>query len=178
MTATTNETLHHKFDVVAVDPGVNFGLCVVTKDSIKIYDGHLLKQDSSLEYAWEAYNFIRSVLVFPSEFDVSENVIFILEGAAYHKTFGQVGLADVRAGFYMGARSMLGAGSIKIVPPMTVRKVVFGDGRYQPAEEWPTIHHNAADALSIALYGMDAQVRTEAEAKARSGIGLFDFRDS
>jgi hypothetical protein len=139
----------YRYDVVAIDPGVNFGMTIVDRKGVRVYNGKLLKQTSSLEYAWYAKSFIEDFVA-----RQSMDLVFVLEGAAYHKTFGQVGLADVRAGFYLGARTFLSPNNIRIVAPMSVRKAVYGDGKHQASDEYPTINHNAADSIALALYGL------------------------
>jgi hypothetical protein len=81
----------------------------------------------------------------------------VIEGAAFHKTFGQVGLAEVREGFYIAARMTGDLSTLKqarIVPPATIRKVVTGDGRTQAGDCYPVLNHNAADSIFIAQYAL------------------------
>jgi hypothetical protein len=78
------------------------------------------------------------------------NSKFVLEGAAFNKTFGQVQLAEVRTGYYIAMRHY--TETISVPAPMTARKVVFGDGRTQPGDIWPLLNHNGADSLALALY--------------------------
>lgn len=150
VTGESDVTLYRGLDVVAIDPGVNFGMTIIDNKGLRIYNGTLIKQETSLEYGYYAMHFIKDIL---SRHD--ENTIFVLEGAAYHKTFGQVGLADVRCGFYLGARCFLGEGSIRIMAPMTARRLVFGSGKIQPMDVWAKLNHNAADSLSLALAGLN-----------------------
>jgi hypothetical protein len=146
--------------VLAIDPGVNFGMTTISDGEAWAYNGSLTKHDNSAEYAWEAMELISSVLYVMSRI----NIDVVIEGAAYHKIFGQVGLADVRTGFYLGARQVLGSpDSIHIVAPMSARKVVFNDGKAEPWLYWPTIQHNAVDSLVLALWQLGAQVRPEAQ---------------
>jgi hypothetical protein len=148
------------YSIVAIDPGVNFGMTTISDGDVWIYNGKLKQCKTSLEYSWEAFGLISSVLYMVSRL----NVRVVIEGAAYNKTFGQVGLADVRAGFYLGAREVLGSpDNIYIVAPMTVRKKVFGDGRYQAGDAFPLLNHNAADSVGIAFWAMDASLRPEAQ---------------
>ncbi len=148
--------LYKGFDVVAIDPGVNFGMTIVSDTGLRVYNGKLIKQETSFEYGWYAFNFITDILS-----RQGESCMFILEGAAYNKTFGQVGLADIRTGFYLGARRLLAPASIQIIAPASARKKVFNDGRYQAGDAFPKTNHNAADSLGLALAGVGASLRTE-----------------
>jgi hypothetical protein len=154
--AESDVELYPGHDVIAIDPGVNFGMTIIDAKGIRAYNGVLLKQDTSMEYGWYSMNFIKDIL---SRHE--ESSTFVLEGAAYHKTYGQVGLADVRTGFYLGARMYLGPGSIRIVAPASARKGVFDDGKYQAGDAWPQLNHNAADALALALFEVGAHLRTK-----------------
>jgi hypothetical protein len=145
-------------DIFAVDPGVNFGLTIATAGGLWLYHGSLLKTENALEYGWYAMQFILSTMK-----PAVEPFRFVLEGAAYNKIFGQVGLSAVRAGFYLGARTLLEPESIDIIAPMAARKKVFNDGKAEPWLYWPTIQHNAVDSLVLALAAMGAQVRPEAQ---------------
>lgn len=140
--------------IFAIDPGVNFGMTIVQDGAVWMFHGSLKKADLSAEYAWNAFNFLHNMLVtVPSPYEI------IIEGAAYHKVFGQVGLADVRTGFYLGARSLVSQTGITIVAPMSARKAVLGEGKAKPWELWPTTNHNAIDSLVLAAYGMGTSLR-------------------
>lgn len=154
--AESDVDIYPGYDVVAIDPGVNFGMTIVDGKGLRVYNGTLTKQQTSLEYSYYAMHFIKDILS-----RHGEDTIFVLEGAAYHKTFGQVGLADVRCGFYLGSRCFLGESSIRIMAPMTARKELFGNGRYQAGDAFPTLNHNAADALGLALAAVGARMRPE-----------------
>jgi hypothetical protein len=148
------------FSVVTVDPGVNFGMTTISDGEVWIYNGKLKHCETSMEYGWQAFELMSSILYVINRI----NVKIVIEGAAYHKIFGQVGLADVRAGFYMGARQVLGsADSIYMVAPMSARKKVFDNGKAEPWLYWPTLNHNAVDSLVLALWALDAQVRPETQ---------------
>lgn len=132
---------------VGIDPGVNFGLTFIHNQFAHIYYGTLKQEQEPGLYAARAW------MLF-DELDIPEtNINCVIEGAAYHKQFGQVGLAEVRIGFYLYAFLNNRYSNVKIVPPATIRKAVTGDGRKQAMDEYPQINHNAADSIYCALYG-------------------------
>lgn len=143
----TSLTLPFEGQVIGIDPGVNFAITSIDDGKIRICHGKLKTQTNRAEYALSAMNFTRLFI----ELNYMEQAVFVLEGAAFNKVFGQVNLAEVRTGFYLGLREY---GDVVVPAPMTVRKNVFGDGRIQPMNIWPEMNHNAADSLSIALYGI------------------------
>lgn len=134
---------------VGVDPGANFGLAIITAQQVIIANGHLPKSKSKptgWEYGVEAYDFIRKY-VMPLNAGTG---IAVVEGASYGKKYGQVPLESERFAFYLG---LLHNGyQVHVVPPATIRKEVFHNGKMQAMDYWPTINHNAADALSMSLY--------------------------
>jgi len=132
---------------LGVDPGVNFGICFITGEDIYAMYGSLLQQTHHIEYANVAFELLTN-LVWTNE---QTDPVYVIEGPAFNKTFGQVNLAEVRTGFYLSLRHL---GEIHTPPPMTVRKAVFGSGTIQPMDIWPLLNHNCADALSLALYGL------------------------
>jgi Holliday junction resolvasome RuvABC endonuclease subunit len=145
---TTGELLGHTGVVIGVDPGVNFGVTVIYECYIHIFNGKLKTQkDRRIEYSILAHDLIHELV---HEYGGNPTTL-VLEGAAFNKTFGQVNLAEVRTGYYMAMRSY---GEVEVPAPMSVRKAVFGDGKMQPMDIWPHLNHNAADSLSIALYGL------------------------
>lgn len=139
---------HNSFYGVGVDPGVNFGVTFICQGSLVVYYGSLLQQYQPGEYGIEAMRFLQSLFR-----EHGSKGTCVIEGAAFHKQFGQVGLAEVRQGFYTAAR-LASSFSVIIVPPKSIRKDVFGDGRTQAGDLWPTLNHNGADSLGIALYSL------------------------
>lgn len=139
------------FDVVAVDPGINFGMSVLQSSGLYIYNGRLQRVGTTFECGWYAYNFIQGY--------IASNALFVLEGAAYKAPFGQADLANVRAGFYMGARYRLGLDRIRVAAPMTVRKAVFGNGKIKASEIFPNLNINAADSIGLLAFGLDTSLR-------------------
>lgn len=134
---------------VGVDPGVNFGVTFIQQGHLVVYYGALIQQHLPGEYGMVAMRFLQSLFK-----EHGAKGACVVEGAAFHKQFGQVGLAEVRQGFYMAARLAGCSGGVAIIPPKSVRKSVFGDGRTQAGDEWPLLNHNGADSLSIALYSL------------------------
>jgi len=133
---------------IGVDPGVNFGITIINMDKVTILNGALLQQTQKIRYAQLAHELMSDLI----NLNPQEDPTFVVEGAAYNKTFGQVGLAEVRTGFYLALEYQYNM--VWTPPPASVRVDVFGSGKVQAGDIWPTLNHNAADSLSIALYRM------------------------
>lgn len=131
---------------VGIDPGVNFGLTFIEGNKVTVYHGSLKRETEPGRYGVVAYRFLQSMLPV-------RNIPVIIEGAAYGATFRQVLLEEVRIGLYLYV-GLSPHHQAKIVPPPTIRKKVFGDGRTQACDIWPTLNHNGADSLSMALYAI------------------------
>jgi hypothetical protein len=137
---------------LGIDPGVNFGVTFIRNENVMIYYGTMKRAILPGEYGVIAVDLLQSL---PEFRDMKGNCV--IEGAAFHKTFGQVGLAEVREGFYIAARMTGDLSTLKqarIVPPATIRKVVTGDGRTQAGDCYPVLNHNAADSIFIAQYAL------------------------
>jgi hypothetical protein len=135
--------------VIGIDPGVNFGLTLIHDDEVMVHWGSLPPTKIKGEHGIHAYDFIYNTY---QDFPAIKSVV---EGAAYHSKFGQVGLEEVRFAFYLALRH-LGMNPV-IVPPATVRKAVFGNGQQQAGDVYPFMNHNGADSLSIALYSLETE---------------------
>jgi len=80
----------------------------------------------------------------------SYSPIMIIEGSSFGNNFRQVELAEVRASAVLWA---LQHNIVpKIVPPTTIRKAVFGNGKTKADEIWKELPPNAGAALSCAYY--------------------------
>lgn len=133
---------------IGIDPGRNFGITEIFDDGSILIMGGTLDKGSWEDYGLGAYDLIREYA------GPSEASIFCIEGASYGSVAGQVGLAQVRFGFYLGLKTLNRKNDIEIVPPATARKVAFGSGTTKAWELWPELNANAADSLGIALYGL------------------------
>jgi hypothetical protein len=124
-----------------------------------VYFGHLIKQEHRYDYGSEAIQLMMGLNV--------GSDLALVEDAAFHKQMGQVGLAEVRFGFYFGLRQS-GVKDVRMIPPMTARKLAFEDGRIQAMDVWPLLNHNAADSVAIALAALKLKEQ-ESEQTENSG---------
>lgn len=134
-------------DYLGVDPGRYFGVSVLGDYGVWVYNGTMPKGTHD-EYGSFAVKLIKDICTLHclTPWDVS-----IVEGASYGSPFGQVGLAEIRFGFFLGLQEF--GLEPKMVAPASVRKAVFGNGKQQAMDIFPILNHNAADSLAIALYG-------------------------
>ena len=137
---------------VGVDPGRNFGIAVLGLENLDLYYGQM-PQGKYEDYGYLAYQMLHNDWMrVPYEGDA----VAVVEGPAFEMTHGQAGLAYIRFGFYLALKC---AGySVRIVPPMSVRKEVFGNGLTRPGRRkdqksvvWPDLVEHAADALACGL---------------------------
>ena len=131
---------------VGIDPGRNFGITFISELETRIYFG-TMPSDTHEKYGLFASELISE---FCNYHCMTMGDLITIEGAAYGSTFGQVGLAEIRFGFYLGAQRE-GYDPV-IVPPASIRKRVFGSAKVHAGDIWPTLNHNAADSFAIALY--------------------------
>lgn len=138
---------------IGVDPGVNFGICFVNQQAVDVMYGSLPKiEEKGLRwrYGISAFKLMRELL----EDGIATELPAVVEGAAYHAQFGQVGLAEVRFGFAFGLESC--GAAVAISPPAHIRAVVMGKEDHSEHTGmfgyWPTMNTNAADAVGVAAY--------------------------
>lgn len=130
---------------LGIDPGRNFGVCAIRDGELQLWWGTLDRREKLYQYGADMYALSRGYLYSQHRGDAP----VIIEGASYNERFGQVGLAEVRFGAYLG---MVHAGlKAEILPPATIRKIAFGSGKTMGWELFPTLNHNAADSLGCAL---------------------------
>lgn len=134
--------------VVGIDPGSNLGITYISDLEVSVYNGEMPKGTHE-EHGIRAYDFAKEFCEFNC---LTDGDVSIIEGASYGSQYGQVGLAEIRFGFYLG---LLHAGlRVTVVPPATIRKKVFGNGKTNAADIWPILNGNAAAGLSMGLYAL------------------------
>jgi len=140
--------------VIGIDPGVNFGFVVIDKEDVYVYYGkaNTRPKNERVEYSLDVKNLTEYIINILHGFYQRTCVV---EGAAYGKRFGQVQLAEVRNGFFLGCRKY--SNNVYVSPPATIRKVAFGGGNIHGPELFPTLNHNAADAIGVALMALDME---------------------
>jgi len=132
---------------IGVDPGKNYGISYVSDLGVFVYNGEMPDAEHQ-DYGVMAYNLIREVCDYHC---LTHGDVSIVEGASYGSVYGQVGLAEIRFGFYLG---LLHTGLVpRILAPASIRKAVFGNGKTNASELWPILNGNGAASLSVALAG-------------------------
>lgn len=124
---------------------------MIQGQEVSIYYGKL-PQDKRKGYRGiSAYNLIADFHA-SGKINLEPKCQVIIEGAAYNSRFGQVGLEEVRIGFFISL-FLLGF-DVRIEPPATIRKGALGHGRATVGDQFPTLNHDAADSLGCALYAL------------------------
>ena len=139
---------------IGVDPGANVGVsCIMAEDVAVTFQTHLNRAGFDIVQFLDAIQGLP--LLMPSHVTFSTPVV--VEGAAYGPKFGQPLLGQVRGAIILGFHNA-GFEHIAEVPPLSIRRKVFGDGKIQPIEFWnhdkderPIWKKDEADALSMAI---------------------------
>lgn len=128
--------------IVGVDPGRNFGIAVVSGNQVSVINGKIPQMEKQMYGDWMSKQI----------FGVAEEADkVVIEGPSYNEGYGQVLLAEIRYGAYLGA---LSAGvEVWYEAPMSARKKVFGHGKVRGSDIWPFLNGNAADAVVLAISG-------------------------
>lgn len=135
------------------DPGeVNMGIARLFPPE----DGELwqIKFPSNSTSVERIYNTESIMDAFLNSF--TDPVVYaVVENAAFGSPYGQAALSENRT---MIAHNVIERGiEIAFVPPLSVRKRVFGSGKTKAEDTWPELaykgHNDIASALACALYG-------------------------
>ena len=127
---------------MGIDPGRKFAVCTIRGKEVNCSYGTFDNASPEIHAKWAA-EYMRNHFYWCVDWPVT------IEGAAYNKPYGQVGLAYIRMGFYL---PMVRITRVNITPPATVRKVAFGSGKVKAKDLWPKINDNAAAAVGCALH--------------------------
>lgn len=134
---------------VGIDPGLNFGMTIIEGESVCVFWGKLPAHKETGLRGIEAYNYVKLGRLW----DIKGPGRAVVEGAAYNKAHGQVGLEEVRFGFFLALHHL--GFDVHILPPATARKMAFGSGKAMAYDIYPTVNHNGADSLGLALAALE-----------------------
>lgn len=131
---------------IGIDPGRNFGIAEVGFGQIVVTYGKLPKRPNAWDYGIDLFKYITEVY---RHEDLCTPIT--VEGASFGDQYGQTALAYIRMGIVI-AWAELHNETVKVVPPASIRKQVFGSAKISGKELWPGVNHNAGDALVMGLH--------------------------
>ena len=149
---------------IGIDPGtVNFGLATMLswdeQDKAKLYQIKFERQDTVDVRLLLTNEVMETIVKDKQKFSFKCPHWTVIEGASFGNNFRQVELAEQR-GFLVWWGMKRGY-RVQVVPPTTIRKVVFGSGKVKAHEAWQLDGipknkqpNDALAALACAYYGM------------------------
>jgi hypothetical protein len=156
---------------VGIDPGVNFGMTVINMEYVQVIYGKLPTDKRpgwrgiyAYDYICTHFQLLNKAVTSQSsdltlqELDwIAERQLFsaVVEGAAYHSRFGQVGLEEVRFGFFLALHHL--GFKVSILAPASIRLIAFGSGKKQALDLWPAMNQNGADSIGCALAALEVK---------------------
>jgi hypothetical protein len=151
--ATSQHMFRGLKDAIGIDPGRRWGMSFLQSGFLTTYWG-TLPQMSSPDY----HNWICCWLNgWFSPVWLAD--ITVIEGAAYGALYSREMLEDVRLGFYDGMKELVN--DVSYVPPLTIRKMVFGSAKIKGNQTWLDINENAADSVAMCLYAAGYQYKED-----------------
>jgi len=143
----------HSFDsYIGIDPGtVNFGVAGTFFDRMRLFQVTLDRDKDAIKRI-DTFGFIMSFL--ETMIDVNRSTHLVIEGSGFGSSpFRQVELAECRTAIVCWMKSR-NVDNIKIAPPNTIRKAVFGGGKVLAQDIWDNteIPNDALAALSCLYY--------------------------
>ena len=137
------------YTAIGVDPGRRFGVTIIQNGFARIHYGTMPKIEN-VAFMYMSTLLIKQITRYCK---LPPETPAFIEGAAHGKPYGQVPLAEIRAGFFIGlAENGIQA---EMIPPMSARKKAFGNGRVKAYDILLGINPNGADSLGLALYGFE-----------------------
>jgi len=128
-----------KHTFMGIDPGVNFGVALLTRRGLRLIWGELQGYDE-VEQMFAAS---QVALYFRDAFGP---ILTVVEGPAPKFPYRQATLGHMRAGFIIGAMP-----NVLMIPPATIRVLAFGHGNETGLNIWPRVNENAIAALGCVL---------------------------
>lgn len=132
--------------IVGIDPGSRkLGISIICKEYFEVAYIQQNRYELEIERALSIQNTIKQIVPI-----ITEGInIAIIEGASHGANFGQVQLAEIRAAIMLQLTKL--GYQTYIVPPLSIRKAVFGNGRTKAKEEWKDIPPDSAASLACAI---------------------------
>ena len=134
---------------VGIDPGTrNLGIAVIRPDneSVTLYKIVLERHKNALLRLLDVQEVLgRTIGHF------TPNCGAIIEGASYGNFYRQVEMAEQRAGMLLWFYKY--GIEAELIPPLSIRKVVFGSAKIK--NPWEMVDDNCAAALACCLYTKD-----------------------
>lgn len=132
---------------IGIDPGSrNLAVAVIFANfnTLEVYEISAFKEEHPVVRADKIQRIVEEIIGYYSLYEP----LGVVEGASYGKAFGQVELAEARIA---AALALYQSGvQVGIVPPLTIRKAVFKNGRIK--NPWNNIPDNSAAAIGCAYY--------------------------
>jgi len=130
---------------IGVDPGtVHLGICVLWETRITLYQVSITRSANPIIRMQDAQQ-IMGECIHAHPY----TAVMCIEGASFADKYRQVELAEMRASIaWWGLNKKF---RIEILPPNSIRKIVFNNGKLKAHEVWENIPQDCAAALSCAL---------------------------
>lgn len=136
-------------NLFGVDPGTtHLGLAFIWRSSCHIFEAKIVRSADPVERISLTQEIMNKC------FTIHDYTSFMtIEGSSFNSGYRQVELAEVRAAAVLWGLDH----EMKtiIIPPMSIRKAVFGSAKLRAEIEWDLRKYpNAASALACAYYSM------------------------
>ena len=129
-----------------IDPGTTkMGLAFIYKSSCHVFDVKIVRSDDAVARILLVHDILNKCF---NLFDYAP--LMTIEGSSYGNAYRQVELAEVRASAVIWA--IVRGIKPTIVPPLSIRKKVFGSAKLTAEFGWKELPPDAASALACAYF--------------------------
>jgi hypothetical protein len=130
-----------------LDPGtVHMGFAQAWRSFIYIYEIEMKRNPDAVQRIIDVHTILSACSTW---FDYAP--LAVIEGASFGSTHRQVELAEIRTSAVWWFKNH--NATVKIVPPKTIRKLVFESGNVKAEDVWTELPANSAAALACAYSG-------------------------
>jgi len=141
------EITYPEYYSVGIDPGSrHWGLSILTpQQECLLFELEFVRGKDTNTRLYQLHQWLKGFNYLQSQ---EHSLKVVVEGASYADRYRQVELQDIRAG------AVFWYSKTEIVPPNTIRKIVFGSGKIKNPWKEIGIPDNAAAALACGLYAV------------------------
>ena len=143
---------------IGIDPGtVNFGIAILDPNQTigTMFQVKIERHDNPVQRIINIQHIMSDCVWWCGGNDL------IIEGSSFGAIYRQVELAEIRASIVLwGKRQDM---NVKIVPPKTIRKTVFGKGTIKAHEYWEGLPEDALAALACAYFTSESNMQDNPE---------------
>lgn len=145
--------------VIGIDPGnKNMGLTILSNHIVFVqcYEVTFPSERMVISRLIQIRLALSDIMCSIQQSRFHYKMLVVTEGSSYGSRYRNTELAEARivAVEWFLDNFDLSAKDFRIIPPQSVRKIVFGSAKIRAEDEWPSLAGDAASSLAVAIAGL------------------------